>query len=406
VERDEIRATPLRRVPAARDDDWWECLETCKEPTRGRSAYRACQLAPPGLANDHEDGGPTIPLPAAEARCTLRSLSGVQYTRLIKAERSTCRSSASLPGSACRRSGVLHFAARQSCYSPLHAAVIDVHSFGFTYRGAQRPAVRDVAFSVEPGEIFGFLGPSGAGKSTTQNVLIRLLDGYEGTVAVLGKDLRAWDRGYYRRIGVAFEAPNHYLKLTTRENLQLFAGLHGGGTEDPGALLERVGLEQDGDKLVAEFSKGMRGGLTFARALLHRPGLLFLDEPTAGLDPVTARRIRQVIRESRDGGATVFLTTHDMVTATELCDRVAFLVDGQIAALDSPRSLRLAYGRKVVRLEAVSDGTRIAREFAIGGLADDSDFLGLLRSDTVETIHTLETTLEDVFVQVTGRPLA
>jgi fluoroquinolone transport system ATP-binding protein len=285
-------------------------------------------------------------------------------------------------------------------------AVIDVHSFGFRYPGAHRPAVHDVAFSVEPGEIFGFLGPSGAGKSTTQNVLIRLLDGYDGNVTVLGKDLRAWERDYYRRIGVAFEAPNHYLKLTARENLQLFAGLHGGETEDPRALLARVGLEQDGDKLVAEFSKGMRGRLTFARALLHRPELLFLDEPTAGLDPVTARKIRQVIREARDGGATVFLTTHDMVTANELCDRVAFLVDGQIAALDSPRSLRLAYGRKIVRVEAVSDGTRIAREFAIGGLADDSAFLGFLRSGAVETIHTLETTLEDVFVQVTGRPLA
>ena len=300
----------------------------------------------------------------------------------------------------------MNVAARQSCYSPPRVPVIDVHSFGFTYPRAQRPAVRDVAFSVEPGEIFGFLGPSGAGKSTTQNVLIRLLDGYEGNVAVLGKDLRAWDRGYYRRIGVAFEAPNHYLKLTARENLQLFAGLHGGETEDPSALLERVGLEQDGDKLVAAFSKGMRGRLTFARALLHRPGLLFLDEPTAGLDPVTARRIRQVIREARDGGATVFLTTHDMVTANELCDRVAFLVDGQIAALDSPRSLRLAYGRKVVRVEALTDGTRIAREFAIGGLADDADFLGLLRSGAVETIHTLETTLEEVFVRVTGRTLA
>jgi fluoroquinolone transport system ATP-binding protein len=263
-----------------------------------------------------------------------------------------------------------------------------------------------VSFHVEPGEIFGFLGPSGAGKSTTQNVLIRLLDGYQGSVAVLGRDLRVWDTSYYRRIGVAFEAPNHYLRLTARENLQLFAGLHGGGTEDPGALLQRVGLDQDGDKLVAEFSKGMRGRLTFARALLHRPELLFLDEPTAGLDPVTARRIRQVIREARHAGATVFLTTHDMVTANELCDRVAFLVEGQIAALDSPRSLRLAYGRRVVRVEAVSDGTRSECEFPVGGLADNADFLRLLRSGAVETIHTLETTLEDVFVHVTGRTLA
>jgi fluoroquinolone transport system ATP-binding protein len=283
--------------------------------------------------------------------------------------------------------------------------VIEAEAFRFSYSGAQRPAVLDITFAVPRHEIFGFLGPSGAGKSTTQNVLIGLLDGYQGRVAVLGKDLRAWDRSYYRRIGVAFEAPNHYLRLTARENLRLFAGLHGGATEDPETLLERVGLTQNGDTLVAEFSKGMRGRLTFARALLHRPELLFLDEPTAGLDPVTARRVRQMIREARDHGATVFLTTHDMVTANELCDRVAFLVDGQIAALDSPRSLRLAYGRKIVRLEAASDGARTEHEFPVEGLADNAGFLSLLRSGKVETLHTLETTLEDVFVQVTGRTL-
>jgi fluoroquinolone transport system ATP-binding protein len=259
---------------------------------------------------------------------------------------------------------------------------------------------------VERGEIFGFLGPSGAGKSTTQNVLIRSLAGYEGTITVLGRDLRTWDRHYYRRIGVAFEAPNHYLKLTAHENLRFFAGLHGGETEEPRALLERVGLAQDADKRVGEFSKGMRGRLTLARALLHRPELLFLDEPTAGLDPVTARRIRQVIREARNAGATIFLTTHDMATADELCDRVAFLVDGGIAALDAPRGLRLAHGRRVVRVEAMRDGTRAVREFALDGLADDPDFHTLLRSGDVETIHTLETTLEDVFVRVTGRRLA
>jgi fluoroquinolone transport system ATP-binding protein len=284
--------------------------------------------------------------------------------------------------------------------------IIRTERFGFSYPAASIPAVHDLTFAVQPHEIFGFLGPSGAGKSTTQNVLIGLLSGYQGDVNVLGRDLRAWDRSYYRRIGVAFEAPNHYLKLTARENLRLFAGLHGGDTEDPDALLERVGLRRDADKLVGEFSKGMRGRLTLARALLHRPELLFLDEPTAGLDPVTARRVRQVIRDARNDGATVFLTTHDMVTADELCDRVAFLVGGQMAALDSPRSLRLAYGRKVVRVEAVPGGTPIEREFPLGGLADNPDFLNLLRSGAVETIHTLETTLEDVFVQVTGRSLA
>lgn len=281
--------------------------------------------------------------------------------------------------------------------------MIDVRSLRYDYRGSERPAVRDVTFSVARGEIFGFLGPSGAGKSTTQNILIRLLGGYEGNVTVLGRDLGAWDSAYYRKIGVAFEAPNHYLKLTARENLRFFAGLYGGGTEDPDRLLERVGLLEDAGKRVAEFSKGMRGRLTLARALLHRPELLFLDEPTAGLDPVTARRIRGVIREAREAGATVFLTTHDMVTADELCDRVAFLVDGRIRAVDAPRALRLAHGRRIVRVEA-ADGT--AREFPLAGIADDPAFLALLRSGGVETIHTQETTLEDVFVRITGRTLA
>ena len=284
--------------------------------------------------------------------------------------------------------------------------MIEVHSFGYTYPGTHRPAVHDVSFSVQPGEIFGFLGPSGAGKSTTQNVLIRLLGGYAGEIRVLNRDLRTWDRSYYRRIGVAFETPNHYLRLTALENLRLFAGIHGRGTEAPELLLRRVGLEADGDKLVGEFSKGMRGRLTLARALLHHPELIFLDEPTAGLDPVTARLIRQVIRDVRNAGATIFLTTHDMVTADELCDRVAFLVDGAITALDTPRSLRLSHGRRVVRLEVIRGGTRATREFALDNLADDPEFLAELRTGGVETMHTLETTLEDVFVQVTGRALS
>jgi fluoroquinolone transport system ATP-binding protein len=284
--------------------------------------------------------------------------------------------------------------------------VIHTDGFHFTYEGSSRPAVRGLTFRVHAREIFGFLGPSGAGKSTTQNVLIRLLDGYVGQIRVLGRDLRAWDRSYYRRIGVAFETPNHYLKLTALENLRLFAGLHGGATESPEALLQRLGLHGDGDKLVGEFSKGMRGRLTLARALLHRPELLFLDEPTAGLDPVTSRLVRGVIREVRQAGATVFLTTHDMVTADELCDRVAFLVDGQVAALGTPRALRLAHGRPVVRIEMTVNGTRAVREFPLQGLADNAEFLSALRGGTVETIHTLETTLEDVFVRVTGRALA
>lgn len=281
---------------------------------------------------------------------------------------------------------------------------IDVRALEFSYVGASRPAVRDLSFGVSAGEIFGFLGPSGAGKSTTQNILIRLLAGYTGHVAVLGRDLREWDRGYYRRIGVAFETPNHYLKLTALENLRLFAGMYGGKTESPDELLRRVGLHADREKRVGEFSKGMRGRLTLCRALLHRPELVFLDEPTAGLDPMTARLVRQVIRDTRDAGATVFLTTHDMVTADELCDRVAFLVDGTLATVDSPRALRLAHGTRVVRVDTTREGRRQSEDFPLDGLAENAEFLAALRTG-VETVHTLEVTLEDVFVRLTGRTL-
>jgi fluoroquinolone transport system ATP-binding protein len=284
-------------------------------------------------------------------------------------------------------------------------AIIAMQSFGYVYEGASRPAVHELNFDVNRGEIFGFLGPSGAGKSTTQNALIGLLTGYQGSISVLGRDLRQWNRDYYRRIGVAFEAPNHYLKLTARENLKLFAALYEKPIDDPAELLGQVGLAGDANKRVAEFSKGMRGRLTLARALQHRPELLFLDEPTAGLDPSTARQVRHVIQEARANGATVFLTTHDMVTAQELCDRVAFLIDGRIAAIDSPDALRRAHGRRAVRVVIQTVEGRQAKEFDLEKLGQNSSFLSWVQSGVVESMHTLETTLEDVFVQVTGKRL-
>ena len=196
------------------------------------------------------------------------------------------------------------------------------------------------------------------------------------------------------------------MKLTARENLRLFAALYDAHVGDADKLLDQVGLGQDADKRVAEFSKGMRGRLTLARALQHRPELLFLDEPTAGLDPSTARQIRHVIEEARANGATIFLTTHDMVTAQELCDRVAFLNEGRITAIDSPQVLRRSYGRRALRVEVVREGVREAREFDLERLAENHKFLAWISAGTVESMHTLETTLEDVFVQVTGRKLA
>jgi fluoroquinolone transport system ATP-binding protein len=283
--------------------------------------------------------------------------------------------------------------------------MITVENLSFTYPKAAASAIKGLSFGIGRGEIFGFLGPSGAGKSTTQKILIGLLKDYQGQVSVLGKDLKDWNADYYERIGVSFEAPNHYLKLTALENLRYFAALYGAATREPRGLLERVGLGADGDKPVSQFSKGMKNRLNVARSLLHDPELLFLDEPTTGLDPVNARLIKELIEEQRSAGKTVFLTTHNMTVADELCDRVGFIVDGEVILIDAPRELRLRYGRRVARVEYQTAGRMVTREFPLETLGDDAEFIALLRGGKVQTIHTLEATLEDIFIEVTGRRL-
>ena len=284
--------------------------------------------------------------------------------------------------------------------------MIQVKDLNYTYHKGSEPAVRGLEFAVADGEIFGFLGPSGAGKSTTQKIIIGLLQGYGGAVAVLGRDLADWGNDYYERIGVSFEIPNLYLKLTAWENLTYFGSLYRSAHRTPEALLEAVGLGKDGDTPVAQFSKGMKNRLNVARALLHDPALLFMDEPTAGLDPVNAGRIKDLIREQQEAGKTIFLTTHDMTVADELCDRVAFLVDGRIELIDSPRELKLRYGRHQVRVEFLEEGRNMEAGFELDGLGSNEQFLDLLRRADLQTIHTLEASLADVFIQVTGRKLA
>tara|TARA_B100000519_G_scaffold167244_1_gene151461 strand:+ start:127 stop:999 length:873 start_codon:yes stop_codon:yes gene_type:complete len=285
--------------------------------------------------------------------------------------------------------------------------VIAVSDLTYTYPKTTEPAVRGMDFTVAPGEIFGFLGPSGAGKSTTQKLLIGLLRGHGGRMLVWGRDPLDWGSDYYQRIGVSFELPNHYLKLTGAENLQFFASLYDGATQDPRNLLEAVGLTEAADIRVGKYSKGMQMRLTFARALLNDPELIFLDEPTSGLDPVNARRVKDMVLDLKDRGRTVFLTTHDMATADELCDRVAFVVDGRIVALDAPTELKIARSRRLVRVEyRAPEGTLQTAEFPMDGLADDADFHSVLRTHHVETIHSREASLDEVFVDVTGRSLA
>lgn len=283
--------------------------------------------------------------------------------------------------------------------------MIHVEGLEYTYAGAEQPALRGLDFTVDDREVFGFLGPSGSGKSTTQKVLIGLLDDYSGEAKIFDREVREWGSDLYERIGVAAETPNLYQKLTGRENLELFASLYGGAVHDPDELLDRVGLADAVDRRVGTYSKGMQMRLNFVRAIVHDPELVFLDEPTAGIDPGYARAMKDVIEDIRSDGTTVFLATHDMTVADQVCDRVAFIVDGQLALIDAPRTLKIEYGEPTVRVEYRTDGTADAREFPLTDLDTDDEFRRLLRGGQIETIHTEEATLEDVFIEVTGEAL-
>ncbi|ASA77636.1 ABC transporter ATP-binding protein [Thermococcus sp. 5-4] len=270
------------------------------------------------------------------------------------------------------------------------------------YYGEVR-GVDGLSFSVERGEIYGFLGPNGAGKTTTVKILVKILKDYEGTVKILGKDLRKWGKEYYNKIGVSFEFPAVYSKLTALENLEFFASFYRKHL-DPLEVLKLVGLE-DKDKLVSGFSKGMKKKLDLARALLPDPEILFLDEPIEGLDPASARRIKDLLLEMRESGKTVFLTTHNMYVADELCDRVAFIVDGKIALVGNPGELKVRMGKRLIKIDYVASGDVRTAEFPLEGIGQNEEFLDILRNYEVVRINTEEPTLEEIFLKVTGRRL-
>jgi len=284
-------------------------------------------------------------------------------------------------------------------------SIIHVEDLRIGYPGAQVNAVDGVSFSVQRGEIFGFLGPSGAGKSTTQKVLTGTLGTFSGAAHVAGHALPRIGRAFYRQIGVGFEVPNVFGKLTARENLAFFARLYDGPVEPADELLEAVGLVDAADERAERMSKGMRNRLGLARAFLNRPELVFLDEPTSGLDPRTAALVKDLIRRKREDGTTVFLTTHNMTVADQLCDRVGFITDGRLSTIDEPRTLKLSHGTQRVRVEYLEGADRVAAEFPLEDLGDDGAFLSLLRSRRIVSLHSLEATLEDVFLAVTGRSL-
>jgi ABC-2 type transport system ATP-binding protein len=280
---------------------------------------------------------------------------------------------------------------------------IDAANLVYSYGDIR--AVDDVSFSVAEGEILGFLGPNGAGKSTTIKMLTGQLTPESGTIRILGMDHGRQREHIQARMGVCFEEKNLYESMSGRENLRFYASLFGNTDLDTDEALRRVGLADRGDGRVAKYSKGMRQRLMMARALVNTPDVLFLDEPTDGLDPVSAQAIRRLIRQEAARGAAVLLTTHDMHEADELSDRVAFINEGRLHALDTPEHLKLAHGQRSVRVRLRAGEGVEERTVSLDDTDAGDALKAALSSADVMTIHTEEATLEDIFIEMTGRKL-
>ncbi len=284
--------------------------------------------------------------------------------------------------------------------------MIKVKNLSYTYKNSNTKAVDDISFDLKKGEIFGFLGPSGAGKSTTQKILIKLLDQYAGSVCIFDKDLNDLTHTFYESVGIGFELPNNYTKLTAVENLNFFKSFYEKSDVNIDDLLKSVGLYEQRNDKVENFSKGMQVRLNFIRALLNDADLLFFDEPTTGLDPVNSKIIQDIILKEKQKGKTIFITTHSMQVADNLCDTIAFIVDGKIVETDTPKNLKLKYGQRNLIVEYLDESdNNLKKEYSLDTFGTNEEFLNIIKTYKIKTIHSQETTLEDVFIKVTGRSL-
>ncbi|HEK9037324.1 TPA: ABC transporter ATP-binding protein, partial [Clostridioides difficile] len=278
--------------------------------------------------------------------------------------------------------------------------MIKVDDLSFSY--TDRDFLQNINFGVGKGEILGFLGPSGAGKSTLQKILIGMITNYGGSVIVNGVESKRHSNKFYENIGVDFEFPSLYEKLTAIENLKYFGSLYSKKLLSIDELLKSVGLENEANKRVSEYSKGMKSRLNFIKALLHNPDILFLDEPTSGLDPSNSKVMKDIILSEKSKGKTIILTTHNMLDATELCDRVAFIVNGKISALDTPHNLIMSKGAIKVRYTYFDNGEKTSECF-LNNTANDKNLNMLIEKNKLLSIHSSEPTLNDIFIEITGR---
>ena len=265
-----------------------------------------------------------------------------------------------------------------------------------TKRFGNKTALNQIQFNVDKGEIFGFLGPSGAGKTTLINILTGQLKADEGTTQLLGKDTKDLTPEDLARIGLVGDSSGYYEKLSLEKNLIVYAKIYGLPNSRVDEVLEQVRLLESKKTIAEKLSTGMRQRMFLARALLNRPELLFLDEPTSGLDPMTSKKIHRLLEELKAAGTTIFLTTHDMVEATELCDRISLLNQGDLVEIGTPRDIIQKYNKE--KRVKVTFNDHSEQVMAFEDLKDQD-------MTQVELIHSMEPTLEDIFIQLTGEKL-
>ena len=278
---------------------------------------------------------------------------------------------------------------------------IEVEKLSRTFNGLK--AVDNISFSVEAGEIFGFLGHNGAGKTTTIRMLSGQLVPTSGRAHVAGCDVITEQRRLKPLIGVVSEHQNLYERMSGRENLEFAVRLYGQDIRRVNETLKQVDLLERAKDNVRTYSNGMKQRLLIARALLHRPQIIFLDEPTRGLDPVVGREIRRLILDLSQQGVTIFLTTHYMEEADQLCGRVAFLSDGRMVALDTPKNLKVAHGHNSVNV-TLENGESLTIDLNDHDAGKQLE--QLVSAGQVRTLHTAEATLEEVFIRMAGRELS
>ncbi|BCZ44821.1 bacitracin ABC transporter ATP-binding protein [Clostridium gelidum] len=262
--------------------------------------------------------------------------------------------------------------------------------------------VKNLNIDIKEGEIFGFLGPSGAGKTTTIKILTSQLIPTSGQVMVLGKEIYVEESKVLRNIGVLTDNSGLYERLTVKDNLMLFANINKLHEKDVDYVLENMKMLDFKNKIVKKLSKGMKQRVMLAIAVLHKPKLLFLDEPTSALDPGTTLEIHRFLRKLNKEGTTIFLTTHNMDEADKLCDRVAFLNEGEIVEIGNPEALKLKYAGDDIQVKLKSENNSVIVKNNKEGAEKIESWM---KQGQVLSIHSMEPNLEEIFLHLTGREL-